>query len=207
VRYRPSLYLRLTLTLLGPLLIAMAAAWMIGVGIVTNALEQRLEGQLRNAAAVLATWELPYTPELLRRLALLQQSDFVLLDRAGAVAVTTSGKVGDAIEASLAQRRPWSNAEIRTLDAPVQSIAIYQTIEASQEPRYSALVAVAPLDDAAAAAARAARWLGLAMLAAAAVLGGTRQAQGPRLARQRARARARDQAVGARCARPGADGP
>ena len=171
MRYRPSLYLRLILTLLGPLLIAMAAAWTIGVGIVTNVLEQRLEGQLRNAATVLATWDLPYTPELLRRLASLQQSDFVLLDRTGAVAVTTSAKVGDAVEASLAERRPWSNSETRRLEAPVQSIAVYQTIDAGQEPRYSALVAVAPLGDAASAATRAARWLGLAMLAATAVLG------------------------------------
>jgi signal transduction histidine kinase len=171
VRYRPSLYLRLILTLLGPLLIAMAAAWAIGVGIVTNALEQRLEGQLRNAATVLATGGIPYTPEVLRRLASVQQSDFVLIDHAGRVAVTTSGKVGDAIAASLAQRLPLLGAETRRIDAPVQSIAVYQPIDASEEPRYSALVAVAPLGDAAAAARSAARWLGLAMLAATAVLG------------------------------------
>jgi signal transduction histidine kinase len=171
VRYRPSLYLRLILTLLGPLLVAMAAAWAIGVGIVTDALEQRLEGQLRNAASVLASGGLPYTPELLRRLASLQQSDFVLLDPAGNVAVTTSATIGDAIGASLAKRRPWAASETRRLEAPVQSIAVYQPIDASQEPRYSALVAVAPLGDAASAAGRAARWLGLAMLAATAVLG------------------------------------
>ena len=171
MRYRPSLYLRLILTLLGPLLIAMAAAWAIGVGIVTNALEQRLEGQLRNAATVLATGGIPYTPEVLRRLASVQQSDFVLIDHAGRVAVTTSGKVGDAIAASLAQRLPLLGAETRRIDAPVQSIAVYQPIDASEEPRYSALVAVAPLGDAAAAARSAARWLGLAMLAATAVLG------------------------------------
>jgi signal transduction histidine kinase len=62
-------------------------------------------------------------------------------------------------------------AETRRIDAPVQSIAVYQPIDASEEPRYSALVAVAPLGDAAAAARSAARWLGLAMLAATAVLG------------------------------------
>ena len=171
MRYRPSLYLRLILTLLGPLLMAMAAAWAIGVGIVTNALEQRLEGQLRNAATVLATVGIPYTPEVLRRLASVQQSDFVLVDHAGKVAVTTSGKVGDAIAASLAERRPWPTSETRRLEAPVQSIAVYQSIDASQEPRYSALVAVAPLGDAVAAARSAAWWLGLAMLAATAVLG------------------------------------
>ncbi len=171
MRYRPSLYLRLILTLLGPLLIAMAAAWAIGVGIVTNALEQRLEGQLRNAATVLATGGIPYTPEVLRRLASVQQSDFVLIDHAGRVAVTTSGKVGDAIAASLAERLPLLATETRRIETPVQSIAVYQPIDASEEPRYSALVAVAPLGDAAAAARSAARWLGLAMLAATAVLG------------------------------------
>ncbi len=171
MRYRPSLYLRLILTLLGPLLIAMAAAWAIGVGIVTDTLEQRLVGQLRNAASVLATSGIPYTPEVLRRLASVQQSDFVLLDRGGKVVVTTSGKVGDAIAASLAERQPWPSTETRRLEIPVQSIAVYQPIDASEEPRYSALVAVAPLGDAAAAAASAARWLGLAMLAATALLG------------------------------------
>ena len=171
MRYRLSLYLRLILTLLGPLLIAMAAAWAIGVGIVTNALEQRLEGQLRNAATVLATGGIPYTPEVLRRLASVQQSDFVLIDQAGRVAVTTSSKVGDAIAASLAERLPLLGAETRRIDVPVQSIAVYQPIDASEEPRYSALVAVAPLGDAAAAARSAARWLGLAMLAATAILG------------------------------------
>jgi len=171
VRYRPSLYLRLILTLLGPLLIAMAAAWAIGVGIVTNTLEQRLESQLRNAAVVLATSGIPYTPEVLRRLASVQQSDYVLVDHAGKVVVTTSGKVGDAIAALLTDRRPWSNTETRRLEAPVQSIAVYQSIDANEEPRYSALVAVASLGDASAAAGSAARWLGLAMLAATAVLG------------------------------------
>ncbi len=171
MRFRPSLYLRLILTLLGPLLVAMAAAWAIGVGIVTSALEQRLESQLRNAASVLATSGIPYTPEVLRRLASVQQSDFVLVDTAGRVAVTTSANVGDAIAASLAGRPHWSNGETRRLEAPVQSIAVYQSIDANEEPRYSALVAVAPLGDAAAAAGTAARWLGLAMLAATAVLG------------------------------------
>jgi signal transduction histidine kinase len=163
----------LILTLLGPLLLAMAAAWAIGVGIVTTTLEQRIEGQLRNAATVLATWGLPYTPELLRRLASLQQSDFVLLDRAGRVAASTSAAVGDAVERSLVEIKspPWSNAATRRLEAPVQSIAVYQTIEATHDPRYSALIAVAPLGDAESAARRAAWWLGLAMLAASAVLG------------------------------------
>lgn len=149
----------------------MAAAWTIGVGIITNALERRLEGQLRNAAAVLATGTLPYTAELLRRLASLQQADFVLLDGAGKVAVTTSDKVGAAIEASLAARESWANSVIRRLEDPVQSIAVYHTIAASHDPRYSALVAVAPLGDVAVAARRAALWLSLAMLAATAVLG------------------------------------
>jgi len=171
VRYRPSLYLRLILALLGPLLLAMAAAWTIGVGLVSNALERRLESQLINAATVLATGALPYTPELLRRLALLQQSDFVLLDRAGHVAMATSSSVGAAIEASLAQRAPSLTGQTLNLEAPVRSIAVYRPIEAMQDPRYSALIAVAPLGDAAGAASRAAQWLGIAMLVATAVLG------------------------------------
>jgi signal transduction histidine kinase len=151
----------------------MAAAWAIGVGIVTRTLEERVEGQLRNAAVVLSTWGLPYTPELLRRLAALEQSDFVLLDAAGDVAVTTSPAVGDAVAASLAQLRAQqqSGATSHRLETPVRSVAIYQPLEPTPDPRYSALVAVAPLADAAAAARRAAWWLGIAMLAATALLG------------------------------------
>ncbi len=173
MRYRPSLYVRLILLLLGPLLLGMAAAWAIGVGIVTKSLEQRIEGQLRNSATALATWGLPYTPELLRRLASVQQSDFVLIDRAGRVATTTSAAVGEAIERSMAadSRPPWSGAMTRRLESPVRSIAFYQPLDASQDPRYSALIAVAPLGDAEAATERAAWWLGLAMLAAAVILG------------------------------------
>ena len=172
MRFRPSLYWRLTLALLGPLLLAMLAAWAIGVGIVTQALEQRVERQSRNAATVLAAWGLPYTPELLRRLASLQQADFVLLDRDGRVALSTSPDVGPALDAFLAGhsgRMDAAGDSFRVAD-PVPSVAVYQPISESQDPRYSALVAVTSLEDASAAARRAALWLGLAMLTAAALL-------------------------------------
>lgn len=173
MRFRPSLYARLTLALLGPLLLAMVAAWAIGVRVVTQALEQRVEGQSRNAAAVLATWGLPYTPELLRRLALLQRADFTLVDTTGRVVFSTSESVGRALAAPLAgfASNPPSAPAAFKLDEPASGIAVYQPIDASHDPRYSALVAVAPLGDVEAAARRATWWLGLAMLAAGAVLG------------------------------------
>ena len=174
MRFRPSLYWRLALSLIGPLLLAMAAAWAIGVGIVTQALEQRVERQSRNAAAVLAAWDLPYTPGLLRRLASLQQADFVLLDRSGRVAFSTSEQVGAALAAAPAgyANRRAGDVGLFRLAEPVPSVAAYQPVPSVHDPRYSALVAVSPLTDAAAAARRAALWLGLAMLAAAALLAG-----------------------------------
>jgi len=173
VRFISSLFVRLSLALLVPLLLAMLVAWAIGVGVVTRALEQRVEGQSRNAATVLAAWGLPYTPELLRRLAALQQADFALLDHEGRVVVSTSDTTAAALAAPLADflAAPGTDRGTFRLESPVRSIAVYQAIEATREPRYSALVAVAPLGDAASAAARAAWWLGLAMLAATAVLG------------------------------------
>jgi signal transduction histidine kinase len=172
VPFRLSLYWRLTLALLGPLLLAMVAAWAIGAGAVTKALEQRVERQSRNAAQVLAAWGLPYTPELLRRLAALQQADFVLLDRGGRVVVSTSDDVGRALEKMLqspSNTLRTDGAMLRLQD-PSPSVAVYQQISASHDPRYSALIAVSSLTDATAAARRAALWLGLAMLAAAALL-------------------------------------
>jgi signal transduction histidine kinase len=172
VSFPRSLYWRLTVALLGPLLLAMLAAWAIGVGIVTQALAERVERQSRNAATVLAAWGLPYTPELLRRLASLQQADFVLLDREGRVALSTSPEVGAALDEFLAGRaapRDDAGASFRLPD-PVPSVAVYQPISASHDPRYSALVAVTSLADASSAARRAALWLGLAMLTAASLL-------------------------------------
>lgn len=172
MNFRLSLYWRLALPLLGPLLLAMLAAWAIGVSVVTDTLARRVEGQCRNAAAVLATWGLPYTPELLQRVAKLQQADFVLLDRHGKVVFSTSGPVASALRVPLEQvvARPRPTTLSMRLERPVDSIAVYQPIGAAHDPRHSALVAVAPLADAEAAARRAAAWLGFAMLAAAAAL-------------------------------------
>jgi signal transduction histidine kinase len=172
VHFRPSLYWRLTLALLGPLLLAMLAAWAIGVGIVSQSLEQRVERQSRNAARVLAASGLPYTPELLRRLAALQQADFVLLDREGRVAVSTSAEVGTALAASLERFAlgPGRETPPVRLEQPAPAIAVYEPIAAQHDPRYGALVAVVPLADAQHAARRAGLGLGLAMLAAAALL-------------------------------------
>jgi len=174
VPFISSLFVRLSLALLGPLLLAMIVAWAIGVGIVTRALEQRVEGQSRNAATVLAAWGLPYTPELLRRLAALQQHDFVLLDHDGRIVVSTCATVGPALAQPLADflAQPRDGVATFRLARPQRSIAVYQPIDAANDPRYSALVAVAPLADAEAAALRAAVWLGFAMLAAAALLCG-----------------------------------
>jgi signal transduction histidine kinase len=172
VRFRPSLYWRLTFALLGPLLLAMLAAWAIGVSIVSQSLEDRVERQSRNAARVLAVAGLPYTPELLRRLAAMQQADFVLVDRAGQVALATSPDVGEALEAAIGRFVVAGDGEVppERLEQPVPAIAVYEPIPEQQDPRYSALVAVVPLADAQGAARRAALALGLAMLAAALLL-------------------------------------
>ncbi len=172
MRYRPSLYWRLTFALLGPLLLAMLAAWAIGVSIVSQSLEDRVERQSRNAARVLAVAGLPYTPELLRRLAAMQQADFVLVDRDGKVALATSPEVGEALAAAIGRFVVAGGSEVppERLEQPVPAIAVYEPIPEQQDPRYSALVAVVPLADAQGAAHRAALGLGFAMLAAALLL-------------------------------------
>lgn len=166
-----SLYRRLTLALLAPMLAAMAVAWAIGVGVVTQALEQRVARQSQDVAAGLAAWDLALTPELLRRLGKLQGADFVLLDRDGHIAVSTSEQVAQALAVELdVQRSRGSHPTSWRMREPLPGIAVYRPIAAAQDPRYSALVAVTPLVDARAAARRAALWLGLAALAATAVL-------------------------------------
>ncbi len=145
---RPSsIRFRLTLAALLPLLIAMAAAWAIATVIFTRTLEQRVADQLTDTADVLTRTGLPYTRELLQRVADLQQAQIALLDANGAIVTRTTGNLADG---------------------PVMSVT--RLVPAGSDPRARTLLITASLRDARDAARRAALGMGLAVLAAGALL-------------------------------------
>ncbi|NJD31193.1 MAG: HAMP domain-containing protein, partial [Gammaproteobacteria bacterium] len=145
---RPSsIRFRLTLAALLPLLVAMAAAWAIATVIFTRTLEQRVADQLSDTANVLTRTGLPFTKELLQRVADLQQVRIALLDANGAIVTSTTGD--PAVQPVLSLTRP---------------------VPAGSDPRATTLVVTASLRDARDAARRAALGMGLAVLAAGALL-------------------------------------
>jgi signal transduction histidine kinase len=156
-----------------PLLAAMGAAWMIATIIFTRTLEQRVADQLTNTAAVLTGTGLPFTPELLQRVADLQRADIALLDARGTVVASTAGDLPSRVAPGIAATHPAAAsagaAQRLNLDGePV--IAVVRAIPAHSDPRATAVLITASLRDARDAARRAALGMGLAVLAAGALL-------------------------------------
>ncbi len=170
---RPSsLRVRLTLAAFLPLLVAIIAAWAIATLIFTHTLEQRVADQLTDTAEVLTRTGLPYTAELLQRVADLQQSEIALLDSQAAVLTATRGnlsaRVASVINAT--EPQPSNTAAPRRLqvqDEPVMAIA--RAIPPGSNARASTLLVAASLRDARDAARRAALGMALALLAAGAL--------------------------------------
>ena len=86
---RQRLYWRLTLPLGLSLLAATLLAWWLASRLLSDALEARLQGQLDATADLLAEQGLPFTPELLERVAGLLGFGVVLFGPAGQVALIT----------------------------------------------------------------------------------------------------------------------
>jgi signal transduction histidine kinase len=170
---RRTLRWRLTIAALLPLLLAMTAAWAIATLIFTHALEQRVADQLVDTADVLTRSGLPLTPELLQRVADLQRASITLLDAEGRSLLSTSNRAADhsgpaapdpmAIDASF--DRP------KRLDIDGEPlIAITRPVSGPSNSQAATLLITASLRDARDAARRAALGMGLAVLAAAALL-------------------------------------
>jgi signal transduction histidine kinase len=173
VQKSSSIYARLMVAALLPLLLGMAAAFLIATAIFTRVLESRVAAQAEHAAQVLASSRLALTPELLRRVAQLQRTDFVLLDAEGAVAGSSYETVPAAVSAVLAAHRggPPAQREVAHFDLGGEpSIAVYAPILAPGDARVAVLLIVASLRDARTAAWRAASGVALAVLVAAVLL-------------------------------------
>lgn len=170
---RSSLRLRLMLAALLPLLAAMCAAWAIATLIFTRTLEQRVADQLADTADVLTRTGLPLTTELLQRVADLQQDEIALLDAKGALVASTAGTLTSRVAPRFAAARSGDPATgtVQRLEVEAEPvIALVRPIPARSNPRASQLLIAASLKDARDAARRAALGMGLAVLAAGALL-------------------------------------
>lgn len=170
---RPSLRLGLIFAALLPLLVAVAAAWGIATVIFVRTLEQRVADQLANTADVLTRTGLPFTTDLLQRVADLQQVEIALLDSRGSiVARTTGGLVARVAPLVVAgESSDGRTGGARKVDVGSESvIALHRRIQAGSASDVTTVLVAASLRDARDAARRAAFGTGLAMLAAAALL-------------------------------------
>jgi signal transduction histidine kinase len=163
-----SLYLRLMLTTLVPLVLAGACAFLIAIVLITRTLESRTREQTEHAAQVLAESDLSPTPELLRRFSALQRADFYLIDPQGRIALSSRDHPPPELERMLnvsgAARHSW---QFDLEGGPV--VAARATLTGGDR-RYRELVAVSSLRDAREATKRAAAALAAAVLAATALL-------------------------------------
>jgi signal transduction histidine kinase len=156
-----------------PLLAAMCAAWVIATLIFTRTLEQRVADQLADTADVLTRTGLPLTNELLQRVADLQQDEIALLDAQGAIVAGTSGNLAPSVAPHVAAAGSGDAATgtMHRLDVGSEPvIALVRPIPPRSDPRAARLLITASLKDARDAARRAALGMGLAVLAAGALL-------------------------------------
>jgi signal transduction histidine kinase len=157
------------------MLLAMLAAWVIATVAFTRTLEQRVESQIVNAANVITRNGLPLTTELLQRVADLQQAEIALLGPDGAVITSTRGNLSAFAARTITRQPAGARGAANTLHldaAGEPAIAIVRPLAERSDPRASAMLITASLRDARDAARRAALGMGLAVLAAGALLGG-----------------------------------
>ena len=155
-----------------PLIVAVAGAWAIATVVFTRTLEARVLEETRHATTVMSSGNLPLSPGLLERLAALENAGLLLLDADGRVALSTYPTLPEPVRAAaatLAARGSRDDALKLELDGS-PAIAVMAPLT-TVDPRYRALIAIAPLRDAREAARRAGIALALAALVACVTLG------------------------------------
>jgi signal transduction histidine kinase len=169
VRFPDSLRARFLLAAFLPLLLAMAAAWAIATAVFSHMLQQRVADQLSDAADVLTGSGLPYTPEVLRRVADLQQAGIKLFDGQGGEVISSNGPLPPAIMAELRAPGP-TVAPVRMELAGEPMVVISRPLVGAAGSGLATVVLAGSLRDARSAARGAALGVGLAVLVAGALL-------------------------------------
>lgn len=169
-----SIYFRLIIPLGVTLLLAMLAAWVIAVQVLTSTIDRRLDDQLEHATAILADGEFPFSPDLISRVDRLVEARIALLDASGAVRLsTTNGPANEAL-ATLAQEMPEMQDDqpaLLTREAAGNAWRIaVRRLSRTRDERFHYVVAAASLAATRQAAWDAAMLLGAAMLLATILL-------------------------------------
>lgn len=170
------IYPRLMRAVIASLVLAMLLAWGIAVQLLSRSYEQRVIRQTTDAVGVLADG-LVLTPSLLQRLARLEGSNFVALDANYVSKLSTFPDTPPAILAAVRSLPNAANARsaapavpIRLKLGGIEHIVVARSISYPLDPRLRHIVGVTSLAETREAVRRAALALGLAMLAAIAVL-------------------------------------
>ena len=152
-----------------PLLLAMAAAWAIATAVFSSILEQRVADRLSDATRVLTETGLPYTPEVLRRLADLQQASILLFDANGVPVMQAPGPLPPSL---VEQLRPpvgaSKSSHVEMGGEPLVLVA--RPLEPGPDGRSAMVLVAGSLRDAREAAYRAALGMGAAVLGAGLLL-------------------------------------
>jgi signal transduction histidine kinase len=169
VRPSDSLRVRFMLAAFLPLLLAMAAAWAVAAVVFARTLQERVADQLADAAEILTGTGLPYTPEVLRRIAELQQAGIKLFDADGAEVLSSAGPLSAEIMAQL--RLPDAHGRTERIEiAGEPLVVVARPLAGAYDTRPATVVLAGSLRDAREAARRAALGMGLAVVAAGALL-------------------------------------
>ncbi len=152
-----------------PLLLAMVAAWAVATVVFSHMLQQRVSDQLSDAAVVLTSAGLPYTPEVLRRIADLQQAGIKLFDATGVEVLSSAGPLAADVMSQL--HAPGSTvAPVRIELAGEPLVVVARPLAGGDDARPATVVLAGSLRDARDAARRAALGMGLAVLVAGVLL-------------------------------------
>ncbi len=146
-----NLYNRIFLPFAAVVIVGTGMAWWLANALLTDALETRVGEQLGHAASIISSRMFPLTPEVLTRLANLQQTEVVLIAGDGSVAYSTFGPA-TAANAEIAGR--WrdtgatAGADVLTIDgndyllvlrglrtesAPAAAIAVLGSLSVTQQ--------------------------------------------------------------------------
>lgn len=166
-----SLYNRIFLPLAALIVAGTALAWWVASYLLTEALESRVREQLLHAADIIAGQAFPLTPEVLKRLADIQQSELIVLDAANRVALSTlkAPELNSQIIAHLATR-PSPDAVGELYRGDEELLVVVRALDPSRNPGFAQIALLGSLAVAQHAARQAALWLGLIAICGVAVL-------------------------------------
>lgn len=159
-----SLYFRLVVPLGVTLLVAMLAAWAIGVHLLGSTFNSQLDERLKRATEILAEGEFPFSVDLLKRADRLIEARILLLDASADIKLSTATGPAASTLALLGQRVgefPDSGTTLLTIESDMNDwrVAIRQ-LPPSRDVRFHYVATAASLAEARAAATDAAFFLG-----------------------------------------------